>query len=214
MTSERKEAPLLMEVRDLACRRGGRLLFRGLEFTLAAGEALLLTGRNGVGKTSLLRLLAGLAAPAEGALSLFGVGAGDDPEAYRRPLAYLGHHNALKPAETVAANVAFWVGLRGGDKAATPAALDAMGIADLSATPVRLLSAGQRRRTALARVIAAGAKLWLLDEPATGLDSAARRRLDLAIARHRAGGGVVIAAAHGDLALPEAHACCLDDLAA
>lgn len=190
------------KVQSLACRRGGRMLFTDVSFTLDAGEALLITGKNGVGKTSLLRILSGLVKAEGGTLSMQNISADDDPEAYRIPIAYLGHRNALKPALSVIENIRFWAELRGGSR--VDQAMDVMNIAHLANTPVRLLSSGQKRRSALARLYACGAKLWLLDEPSTGLDVASRARLDAMIATHREEGGMVIAVAHGDLAMADA----------
>lgn len=199
------------KVSNLACRRGGRLLFKGLNFKLSSGDALLVTGRNGVGKTSLLRLLSALAKAEEGDLILNGVDQKEDGEAYQSHLAYLGHRNALKPALSVAENIGFWAGLRG--KKDIDDALSALSISFLKDTPVRLLSSGQKRRTALARLKACGTSLWLLDEPSTGLDHSSRQKLDDMIAHHRNLGGMVIAVAHGDLVMPDAKDLKLEDWA-
>ena len=199
------------QVSNLACRRGGRLLFKGLSFELRPGNALLITGRNGVGKTSLLRLLSALAPAEEGDLVLNGTAQDEDTELYRSRLAYLGHRNALKPTLSVAENIQFWAGLRGNTDIDN--ALDALSISFLKDTPVRLLSSGQKRRTALARLKACGADLWLLDEPSTGLDQSSRQKLDAMIEQHRKTGGMVIAVAHGDLNLPDAKALKLEDWA-
>ena len=197
------------KVTSLACRRGGRMLFTDVNFELKASDALLITGRNGVGKTSLLRILSGLVQAEEGSLQINDISAKDDPEAYRAPIAYLGHRNALKPALSVSDNILFWAGLRGGSKVED--AMVAMNITHLADTPVRLLSSGQKRRSALARLYACDADLWLLDEPSTGLDTASRARLDMMIAKHREDGGMVIAVAHGDLAMPDAKELRLED---
>lgn len=190
------------QAQSLTCRRGGRLLFTGVNIDLSAGDALLISGRNGVGKTSLLRQLSGLVKPDEGQLTVNGTNANDDPELYRSHIAYLGHRNALKPALTVSENICFWARLRGGTS--IDDALEAMNITHLADTPVRLLSSGQKRRSALARLHACGATLWLLDEPSTGLDAASRQRLDAMIDNHRKNGGMVIAVAHGDLQMADA----------
>lgn len=202
-------APQGYKVQSLACRRGGRMLFTDVSFELDAGDALLISGRNGVGKTSLLRILSGLVKAEDGQLFIGEVSADDDPEAYRAPIAYLGHRNALKPALSVMDNIQFWAGLRGGTRVED--AMTAMNITHLSNTPVRLLSSGQKRRSALARLYACGARLWLLDEPSTGLDAASRKRLDAMIASHREEGGMVIAVAHGDLVMPNAKDLRLED---
>jgi heme exporter protein A len=191
--------------RELACIRGERGVFARLAFRVKRGDALVLIGPNGSGKSSLLRLMAGLMRPAAGMLAWDGADVSDDPEAHRARLHYVGHADAVKPALTVAENLDFWARYRGldGDAAARArSALDAFGIAGLADVPGRYLSAGQKRRLALARVLSAPASLWLLDEPKTALDSEAAVRVDAAIARHRAGGGMVVISMHGGR-LPE-----------
>ncbi|MGE5766698.1 MAG: heme ABC exporter ATP-binding protein CcmA, partial [Bacteroidota bacterium] len=175
------------EGRSLQCRRGGRDVFAGLDFALPAGGALLLTGPNGSGKSSLLRLMAGLLRPASGALLWDGRPVAEEAEAHAARLHYLGHLDAVKPVLTVVENLQFWAALRGG-ASAVDRALDAFALTGLAAVAGRLLSAGQRRRLALARLVAAPAELWLLDEPSVGLDHASVGRLAAAIAAHRAGG--------------------------
>ena len=191
---------------DLACVRAERLVFDRLRFALKPGGALRLTGANGSGKSSLLRLMAGLLKPAGGRLTWDGAGIARDPEGHRRKIAFVGHAEALKPALSLAESLAFWARLFGaGDtQAAVARGLEAFGLAGLADFPVRLLSAGQRRRLALARLLAAPADLWLLDEPGTGLDEASLAMLEAAIAAHRAGGGMLALATHGGLKLPGA----------
>lgn len=198
--------------RDLACRRGERLVFAGLDFTLAAGGALVLTGRNGSGKSSLLRLMAGLTPPEGGLLAWDGAAIATDRAAHRARLQFIGHADALKSALTPTETLAFWAGMRGGtaDVTGALARFRLHGIAD---TPCRFLSAGQRRRLALARLVASPAALWLLDEPLTGLDAKSVGDLHAAIARHRHGGGRVALATHAALALPDATALALGDFA-
>jgi len=191
----------MLEAQDLACRRGERAIFAGLSFRLAPGEALLLLGPNGSGKSSLLRLLAGLLAPAEGRLLWDGTDALADRAAHATRLRYLAHQEALKPSLTATENLDFFARLWGGTPAAALARLDLSPLADL---PVRLLSAGQRRRLALARLALAPVPLWLLDEPTLGLDAAAVGRLGGLLASHRAAGGMVLAATHLQLPLPGA----------
>ncbi|MDB5375022.1 MAG: ccmA [Belnapia sp.] len=191
---------------DLACFRGERAIFAGLSFGLAASDALLLVGANGAGKSTLLRLLAGLLAPAEGQLLWDGVDALADRAAHAGRLRYLSHQDALKPALTVRENLAFFARLwsskaGGGD---TDAALAALDLAPLAELPARVLSSGQKRRLALARLALAPAALWLLDEPTVGLDAASVERLGSLLARHRAAGGMVLAATHLPLPLPGA----------
>lgn len=170
----------------VSCHRGGRTLFEDLSLSLAAGDAVVLRGPNGAGKSSLLRLIAGLLGPAAGSVACEGrIALADDALALDADLP-LGQ--ALQ----------FWAGLDGG---ATGPALDAMALAPLAGVPVRMLSTGQRKRASLARVVASGAAIWLLDEPVNGLDAAAFERLDRAMAAHRAAGGIVVAASHVPIGL-------------
>jgi heme exporter protein A len=184
---------------NLACERGERLVFRGLSFALRPGEALVLRGPNGAGKSSLLRLCAALLRPAAGRLSWDGADVWNEPDAFRARIAYLGHLDGVKPLLTARENVDFWARLRGGGEAG--AGLDAFGIAHLAALPARFLSAGQKKRVALARLIAAPAALWLLDEPTVSLDEDGAARLAAACAAHRARGGMIVAATHVELGL-------------
>lgn len=176
---------------DVTCLRGGRILFEGLSFTLGPGEAGLVRGPNGVGKSSLIRIAAGLLAPLGGRVRSEGV------------RALLSETAALDDERTLGAALAFWAALDG-RRNAVAGALAAAGLTDLVEVPVRLLSTGQRRRAAFARVLASGAPLWLLDEPANGLDTASIAMLEARIAAHRAGGGVVLVATHQPIALPGA----------
>src|SRR5688500_4633345 len=161
-----------LEASGLACVRGGRLIFDGIDVRLPPGGALLVRGPNGAGKSSLLRLLAGLLRPAAGRLH----------NPFRT--AYLGHDNALKPERTLAQELRFWAGLDdAGDRWRD--ALDRFDLAALAELPTRILSSGQKRRAALARTWASGAELWLLDEPSVGLDAGSIDRLAAACAEHR-----------------------------
>ncbi|MSP88691.1 MAG: heme ABC exporter ATP-binding protein CcmA [Alphaproteobacteria bacterium] len=188
---------------DLGCVRGERLVFGGLDLSVGPGAALVLTGPNGSGKSSLLRLLAGLLAPARGRIAWDGVPVADDPEAHRARLVFVGHHDPVKPGLTVAENLKFWMTMRDGIGDIGPA-LAALGLDRLADQPGRYLSAGQRRRLNLARLAAVPARLWLLDEPTAGLDSAAQAMLAALMDRHLAGGGLIVASAHGPIGLGRA----------
>ncbi|MEE8187917.1 MAG: heme ABC exporter ATP-binding protein CcmA [Kiloniellales bacterium] len=194
----------LFEGRDLICVRGERRVFEGLDFALPAGGALLLTGPNGSGKSSLLRLMAGLLRPAGGALLWDGKPVNQGPEAQRGRLGYLGHLDAVKPILTAEENLSFWAALGGGGAGEVARALEAFALEPLRDVPGRMLSAGQKRRVALARLIAVPAGLWLLDEPTVGLDAESVERLAQAAAAQRADGGRVVAATHIGLDLPGA----------
>ena len=187
----------------LSCRRSERMVFTGLDFAVPAGGALLLTGPNGSGKSSLMRLMAGLIRPYSGRLEHDGMRLADDPALHRELVAYLGHQDAVKPMLTVGEGTRFWASLRG-NKHRADAAMAMMGLADLTETAGRFLSSGQRRRAALARVVAGGAPIWLLDEPTVGLDVKSIAALEAALAAHRAEGGIVVAATHAPIALPGA----------
>lgn len=173
--------------------RGGRTLFASLSFALGPGGALLVIGPNGVGKSSLIRLAAGLLRPAAGRV---------DAVAARSLLA---EQATLDDELPLASALRFWARLDGQNNGAVGQALAALDLAHLADVPARMLSTGQRRRAAFARVVASGAPLWLLDEPANGLDTAAVERLAAAIAGHRTGGGAVLVASHTAIDLPDAH---------
>jgi heme exporter protein A len=183
--------------------RGGRQVFAGLSFALAPGEVLVLRGPNGSGKSSLLRLLAGFFAPAAGRLAWAGVQVADDPAAHRARLHYVGHSDAVKSLLTVRENLAFAAAL-GGAAAGLERALGAFDLEPLADLPARYLSAGQKRRLALARLLLGSRPLWLLDEPGVGLDAANRMRLERELAAHRAAGGLAVLATHGDVAVENA----------
>ena len=172
--------------------RGERLVLRGIDLAVADGGAVLLLGANGAGKSTLLRVLAGLKRPEAGEVRWRGAAVGE-PGA---DLAYLGHLDAVKPGLTVRENLAFPPGARD--------ALGALGMGGLADVPGRMLSAGQRRRVALARLVGRGAGLWLMDEPTLGLDADSVVALGVLLAAHRAAGGVVVAATHLPLPLPGA----------
>jgi heme exporter protein A len=183
---------------DLACRRGGALVFAGVSFALSPGEALILRGPNGAGKSSLLRLLAGFLEPAAGGLSWGGEPVWEDQAAHRARLHLIGHSNAIKRALTVRENLRFATAVAGAPFAGIERALESFDLRPLAEVPALYLSAGQGRRLALARLLVAARPLWLLDEPDAGLDAASRERLFQAVAGHRAEGGIVVIATHGD----------------
>ncbi len=175
-----------------------------MSFALDRGDALLLRGANGSGKSSLLRIMAGFLAPAAGRLAWDGAAVELDLARHRRQLSYLGHADAVKGLLTVRENLAFAVALSRGGADRIDAALERFDLAHLAGAPGRHLSAGQRRRLALARLLVADRRLWLLDEPGVGLDAASRARLEAVIAEHRAEGGMVVLATHGDTTIADA----------
>jgi heme exporter protein A len=177
----------------LCARRGGRNLFNDLSFTVAAGQALVVAGPNGAGKTTLLRTLAGFLPPEAGRIHLDG---GAAEASIAEQCHYVGHANAVKPSLTVAENASFWRGFLGGAPDRLDAALATFGLEALRDIPAGYLSAGQRRRAGLLRLLLAARPLWLLDEPTTSLDAAAQEMLAGAVNRHLAGGGLVVAATH------------------
>lgn len=189
-----------VRVEALAVRRGERRLFRDLSFTLGPGEAVALTGANGAGKTSLLRAVAGLLRPEAGEVR-FETGAGEALEPAGQ-LHLLGHQDGLKAGRTAREELAFQARWSGADAAGIARAVDTFGLEPLLDLDVRRLSAGQRRRLALARLIAAPRPLWLLDEPLAPLDAGRRAAFGELLAAHLAGGGLVLAAVHDPLPVP------------
>ncbi len=185
-----------LEVENLRCVRGGRLVLDGLGFSLAAGRALMLRGPNGAGKTTLLRVLAGLV-PFEGTMRLEGISP-QDRDGWDERVAYAGHLDAVKPQLSVAENLEFWAGLFGG---APPAAMAAMNLTALADRPAGMCSAGQKRRLGLARLLLARRDLWLLDEPTVSLDTASAAALIGAVTAHLDSGGMAVIATHTDLGL-------------
>ena len=183
--------------------RGGRLVFAGVSFALAAGRALVLRGRNGIGKSSLLRMIAGLVPLEDGELTLQEAGTDVD---LAQLCHYFGHLDAIKPVLSVTENLGFWASYLalGPDSAPAEgldcqAALDAVGIGQLADLPAGYLSAGQRRRLALARLLVAPRPVWLLDEPTSALDTEGQQRLFAMVEAHLKAGGLVVAATHADL---------------
>jgi heme exporter protein A len=183
---------------ELGCIRGGRQVFRDLSFSVGAGEALVVTGPNGVGKSSLLRLTAGLVRPTQGLIELEG---GDSELTIGEQAHYLGHLDTLKPALSVNENLTFWADFLGRGRSNVGAALAAVGLGGLARLPAAYLSAGQRRRLSLARLIATPRPIWLLDEPTSALDAAAQAVLADLMRAHLATGGLILAATHGPIGL-------------
>ncbi len=194
----------LLTADQLICVRGGRQVFAGLSFALAQRDVLVLRGPNGSGKSSLLRLLAGFLPPAGGRLAWAGAAIADDLAAHRARTHYVGHADAVKSLLTVRENLAFAVALGGSAAGGLATALAGFDLEALAEVPARYLSAGQRRRLALARLLAGARPLWLLDEPGVGLDAANRARLERALAAHRVAGGLAVLATHGDVAVEDA----------
>jgi heme exporter protein A len=195
---------------ELACERGGREVFAGVSFTVAAGEALTISGRNGAGKSSLLRSVSGLLRLAAGRLTLED---GDPELSIAEQAHYLGHQDALKGSLSVAENLKFWAGYLGAgpgkirkpqEQESIEEPLAAVGLAGLAGLPAAYLSAGQRRRLSIARLVAVPRPIWLLDEPASTLDAAAQQGLADLMRAHLAGGGLILAASHGPVGLPGA----------
>jgi heme exporter protein A len=193
-----RPAGLALRVEGLCCARGARTLFGPLSFRVEAGEAVAVTGRNGAGKTSLLRLLAGLLRPDSGRIALDG-GADDIP--LPEQVHYLGHRDAVKPSLGVAENLAFWRSFLGGGGLATEAALAEVGLGHAAGLPAAYLSAGQRRRLSLARLLAVPRPLWLLDEPLSALDAAGQQLAARLMTAHLQNGGLILAATHGPLGI-------------
>lgn len=183
---------------DLACTRGGRRVFQGLGFTIEAGGALLVTGPNGAGKSTLLRLIAGLVSPDHGTLALHD---GDPELTLGEQAHYLGHLDALKPSLSARENLSFWASMLGTSTTGVETALAAVGLGALAVLPAAYLSAGQRRRLSLARLVAVRRPLWLLDEPTSALDAAAQAMLVGLMRAHLTGGGLILASTHGPLGL-------------
>ncbi len=188
---------LTLRADDLLCRRGGREVFSGLTFALASGQALAVTGRNGAGKSSLLRMIAGLLRIEGGRLALAG---GDAERSIGEQAHYLGHQDALKPSLSVMENLEFWSAWLGGT-GDVRAALRAGGLETLSRLPASYLSAGQKRRLSLARLVAIPRPVWLLDEPSSALDAPAQATLLSLMREHLGEGGMIVAATHAAIAI-------------
>jgi heme exporter protein A len=194
----------MLKVQSLSCQRGRHLVFRDISFSLEAGALMLVTGANGSGKSSLLRVLAGLLPAADGAVLWQEEPVATDAEAHRERLHYIGHLDAVKPELTAGETVDYWRALRP-SPTRTDSVLDTFRLGALSEKPVRYLSAGQKRRLALTRLMLDDAPLWLLDEPTTVLDQDGQKILSDLITAHRMKGGIAITAMHHALDLPDAH---------
>ena len=184
---------------NLVCERGGRTVFSGLNFSLSSGEALVITGRNGAGKSSLLRMLAGLLRIAAGQIDVTG---GADEATLPEQSHYLGHLDAVKPSLSVEENLQFWTSYLGAPRGTDVLpALDAVDLGHLAGLPAAYLSAGQKRRLSIARLVAVKRPIWLLDEPTSALDTQSQGRLAELMRDHRTGGGMIVAAVHGQIGL-------------
>jgi heme exporter protein A len=186
---------------NLACSRGGREVFADITFNLSGGEALLVTGRNGAGKSSLLRVIAGLVRLVAGHLTLAD---GDSEASIAEQAHYLGHQDAVKPSLSVRENLGFWTRYLGAGGDTIESALEAVDLAALAGLPAVYLSAGQRRRLSIARLMLNKRQIWLLDEPTSALDAPSQARLAELMRGHLASGGMIVAAAHGPIGLEHA----------
>lgn len=193
-----------LDVTDLVCHRSGQMVLDRISFSLGEGRALVLRGPNGVGKSTLLRVLAGLLPAAGGAITLDGVSQGEDRDGWAERIAYAGHLDAIKLQLTVAENLRFWAALHGAPSGAVARALAAFGLAGSAERAAAVCSAGQKRRLGLARLLLVPRRLWLLDEPTVSLDVETTRRFAGLVAEHCAAGGLALIATHVDLGLPEA----------
>lgn len=187
---------------SLVCERGGRQVLAGVSFTVSAGEALIVTGRNGAGKSTLLRVIAGLLRVAGGRIAISG---GEADATLAEQSHYLGHLDAVKPSLSVGENLQFWTAYLGTARGVPIGpALEAVDLAQLADLPAAYLSAGQRRRLSIARLVAVPRPIWLLDEPTSALDTPSQDRLTGLMRTHLSTGGMIVAAAHGPIGLDDA----------
>jgi heme exporter protein A len=190
--------PLRLIVENLACERGGRLVFEMVNLVAGAGDLITVVGHNGAGKSSLLRVVAGLLPKQKGAVRLEG---GDGERSLAEHLHYCGHADALKPSLSVRENLGFWRDYFGDAQRSVEEGLDLFAIEHLADLPAAYLSAGQRRRLSLCRLFVSRRPVWLLDEPTAALDAATQQRLAALMQAHLSNGGIILAATHGDLGL-------------
>ena len=197
----------ILDVKNLGCVRGDRRVFRDVNFSLAPGHWLQVTGANGSGKTSLLRILCGLISPVEGVIEWQGANIHSLGEEYSTNISYVGHRPGIKDELTAIENLRVASGLNGIeiDKSAAQRALEQIGLTGRENVPARLLSEGQRRRIALARLLVGNRKLWLLDEILTSLDKSAMAIVRSLIEEHLSGGGMAIVATHHELVVAGSH---------
>ncbi len=193
-----KQGEMRLSGQGVTCVRGGRQVFAGLDFAAVSGEAVAVVGRNGSGKTSLLRLIAGLLVPAGGSIALAG---GDAELTLPEQCHYLGHRDALKPALSVAENLTFWADFLGGERGDAAETLATVGLDHTTHLPAGFLSAGQRRRLSLARLLTVRRPVWLLDEPTNALDVAGQHMFGGLMREHLSRGGMIVAATHAPLGI-------------
>jgi len=193
----------MLRAHNLACVRGGRTVFTGIDFSLEPGDVLSLHGPNGSGKSTLIRLLAAFLTPAMGDITWTGTNIRSILAEHRARLHYVGHADGIKALLSVKENLAFTCALNGAKNGTLDRALETFGLENLIDTPGRFLSSGQRRRLSLARLVAGDRPIWLLDEPGVGLDIDNRKRLEQAIDRHRKEGGITVLATHGDVQIAD-----------
>lgn len=192
---------MALVIDSLACRRSGRMIFSGLSFRVEAGTAALIHGPNGSGKSTLLRVIAGLLPPAGGDVRLAEIALSSARALLQEHLAFAGHLDAVKPALTVAANLAAWGGILGRGANGVEAALLRFGLDGIAERPASQCSAGQRKRLGLARLLLKPRRLWLLDEPTVSLDTASAALIAELVREHVAAGGIALIASHVDLGL-------------